>query len=751
MYKCQDGYFDKKNNEFIITNLKPIRPLKNYLWNEKIVAYYDQFGCGLANGKTGGDFRALTYDPKFIYIKDLKDNSFYSPNRNFFDLPFDKHECHVGLGYQRIISEYNGLRVELTFVIPKDDYAEIMHIKVKNISNENKNLHLYSYNRPFVNLTWHIAYSYADIDTSLNGLLFKHIGFNIKEKNNHVLVRASEKIKSFDVSDLYFKGLYNEISNPKGVINDELSNKVLTFDENFSASMQFEVNLEPKEEKEINIVSCFGESEEQIKEVSDKYVSNEAYYNELNYQKQVHDNLNEKFILKSDDEYIDLLINVWLKRQITLGKTWGRVYGKGFRDIMQDTSSFLSLDPVFAKEKIKHTLSYQFENGNTIRQFDPIFDYPYQDGPSWIPATVLAYLKETNDFSLLEEKVPYYNSNKVDSIFNHMENGIKYLINNLGQHGLVKWGGGDWNDSIDNAGMKGIGESVWLSIATVKTCNEFIEIINKLNIDYPINDIINAKNNLELNIIKYGFEGDRYIYGITDENEKIGSKENEEGKIYLNTQTWSILANINSKEIQDVVMDSVEKYLKCNYGYLQSYPAYSKGKDSIGRMTYFTPGTYENGSVYNHGVAFKIYADLMRKNADLAYESCKLILPINEKNKNNGMEPYAIGNMYFGPSCPSRSGYSPSCWITGTAGWIYRDITEMMMGIRPDYDGLIIDPCLPSNFDKVSIKRIYQGQLFDIEIVRNGHRKLVVDGFEVSGNKVFVNDNLDTRKVIYNF
>ena len=121
------------------------------------------------------------------------------------------------------------------------------------------------------------------------------------------------------------------------------------------------------------------------------FVSDESY-------KLFHDNLNEKFILKSDDEYIDLLINVWLKRQITLGKTWGRVYGKGFRDIMQDTSSFLSLDPVFAKEKIKHTLSYQFENGNTIRQFDPIFDYPYQDGPSWIPATVLAYLKETNDF-----------------------------------------------------------------------------------------------------------------------------------------------------------------------------------------------------------------------------------------------------------------------------------------------------------------------------------------------------------------
>ena len=168
-----------------------------------------------------------------------------------------------------------------------------------------KDLSLYTYEKPHVNLTWHTAYSYADYDDKLDGLYFTHIGFNIKEKNNHVLVRANEKINSFDVSDLYFKGLYNDLSNPIGILNDKLSNSSLTFDENFSASMQFKVELKPNEEKEINIVSCYGENEGKIKEVSDKYISNESYYNELNYQKELHSKLNEKFIMNSNDEYIE--------------------------------------------------------------------------------------------------------------------------------------------------------------------------------------------------------------------------------------------------------------------------------------------------------------------------------------------------------------------------------------------------------------------------------------------------------------
>ena len=741
MYKCSYGYFDIGNNEFVITDMKPRRFLKNYLWNEKIVAYYDQFGCGLANGKTGDDFRNLTFGEKLVYVKDLQSNEVYCANRNFTDLNFDVHECHVGLGYHRVISEYNGLRCETTSIIPRDDFAEIINYKIVNRTKETKKIAVYSYIKPFVNLTWHIAYSYADFDEKSNGILFKHVGFDIKEKNNHVLIRSNQKVNSFDVSDNTFKGLYNELSNPVGIINDKLSNKALTFNEQYASAMQFVLELQPGEERLINMVSCFGISYEEVVNISNKYISNDSYLSELEYQKKQHYELQEKYVVNCDDTYVNLLINTWLKRQISLGKTWGRVYGKGFRDILQDTSSFVSLDTKTAREKIKLILSYQFENGNAIRQFDPIFDYPYQDGPSWIPATILAYLKETDDCSILKEKVSYYNSDKGDTVFNHMKKGVDYLINNLGQHGLVKWGGGDWNDSIDNAGMQGVGESVWLSIATVKAINEFLEICRHYDINIKEEYYIAEKEKLTKSIIDYGFEEDRYIYGINDKQNRIGSKAEGEVEIFLNPQTWSVLANINSRSVQEKVMNTVEKYLKCDYGYTQSYPAYSSGDESIGRLSFFTPGTYENGSVYNHGVAFKMYADLILGKEDLAYETFKMISPLNPNNINNGMEVYAIANMYFGPSCPTDAGYAPSSWITGTAGWIYRAFTEMMFGIKANYDSLLLEPKLPSSMNKIEVKRVYQGTTYNITIEKTGTEKLIVDNICMNGNKVYPNDN----------
>lgn len=735
------GYFDTQNNEFVIKDMKPVRTLKNYLWNEQIVAWYDQFGCGIANGKTDGVFRTLTNYPKYVFIKDCESGKFYSPNRNFNDEAFDIFECRVGLGYHTVVGAFDNLHTEITTIIPQRDYAELTHIKVVNKGHEKRKISLYFYNKPYMNLTWHDAYGCAYGVTEKNGILFKHVGFNVAEKNAYVFTKADCPIRSFDVTDLNFKGIYNEISNPVALKNPVLSNQSSMFDGEYCSALQFALELDAAEEKEINIVCCFGKSEEDVFAIGEKYASDNNYYAELEHQKHLHNHLNSKLFIDTANGYIDVLENVWLKRQISLGKTWGRVYGKGFRDIMQDVSSFLSLDSVTAKEKILSTLAYQKENGNTIRQFDPIFDYPYQDGACWIAQTVLSYLKETDDASILDEKAEYYESDVQETVFEHMIRGYNYLLSDLGQHGLVKWRGGDWNDSIDNAGMKGIGESVWLSIATVKGINDFLEIAQRFKPEYDITSFETRKEELEKNILDNGFEGDRFIYGIDDLSRRIGSVESERVKIFLNPQTWSVMANIGDRRIQNTVMDSVEKNLKCDFGYVQSNPAFNAPDDTIGRLSYFCPGTYENGSVYNHGVAFKIYADCLLGRADKAFESLKMILPTNPKNKNNGMEVFALANMYFGPEAAVRVGYSPSSWITGTAGWIYRIISEMMLGIKPDYDGLIIAPCLPDDIKHASVKRVFRNVEFDITLERTGKYSLIVDGQKVDGKKVKLNGN----------
>ena len=732
------------SNEYIIKDMYPLRPLMNFLWNDKVISSVDQFGFGETKALTETGFRIINYGERLIYVKDK--DGFYSPNRNYSSLPFSKFETHVGLNYQRIVSSYNGLDVEFTIFIPSSGYVEIDHIELKNSTSEKKDFSLYFYCRPFINLTWHTAYSKAYYCSKCKGMVFSHFGYDIEEKNKVIIVKSNTPLSSYETSDIYFKGVYNDLSSPIGLAKENLSNTDMTFDGSTCNANQFKIELDPNEEKEINLVFGLGKDIKETLRLVNKYLSNEAYQKEFELNEKKQNELNNKIVLNSQDPYLNVLVNVWLKRQINLGKSWGRVYGKGFRDVMQDISAFLCLDPKKAREKILNTLAYQFESGNTIRQFDPVFDYPYQDGATWIAPTILCYLKETNDFSILDEEVSYYKSSVKEGVYLHMQRGLNYLYGDLGNHGLVKWRGGDWNDSLNAAGLKGIGESVWLSIATIKATTSFIEISSKLNKD--TSSLENKKKILGENILKYGFEGDRFIYGYNDLGEKVGSASSFEGKLYLNPQTWSVLANIGSISIQEKVMAKVEKELGCDYGYAQLKSCYTKGDENIGRATYFSPGCYENGSVYNHGVAFKMAANLELRQPELAYKTLKKLYPIN--NKNSGMEEYAIGNMYFGKDAISRAGFAPMPWVSGTPGWIFKNVVEQMCGIKPDYDGLLIDPCLPNQLNEIHIERLYQGVRYFIDIKRTGKKKILVNGKQTSSNKIKRN-NKKMVKVIYEY
>lgn len=732
------------SNEYIITDMYPLRPLMNFLWNDNVISSLDQFGFGETKALTETGFRLINYGERLIYIKDK--DGFYSPNRNYSSLSFSRFETHVGLNYQRIVSSYKGLDVEYTIFIPSRGYVEINHIKLRNDSNEKKDFSLYFYSRPFINLTWHTAYSKAYYCPKCKGMVFSHFGYDIEEKNQVIIAKSNIPISSYDTSDIYFKGIYNDLSSPIGLSKDSLSNTDMTFDGSTCNALQFKIELEPNEEKEINLVYGLGKTIKDTLRLVNKFLPIDAYEKEFDLNKKTQDELNSKIVLDSPDPYLNVLTNIWLKRQISLGKSWGRVYGKGFRDVMQDISAFLCLDSKKAREKILSTLAYQFETGNTIRQFEPIFDYPYQDGATWIAPTILSYLKETNDFSILEEEVSYYKSSIKESVYLHMQTGLDYLYNDLGSHGLIRWRGGDWNDSLNAAGLKGIGESVWLSIATVKATTDFIEISSKLNKDTSI--LESKKKILEENILKHGFEGDRFIYGYNDLEEKVGSISSKEGKLYLNPQTWAVLANIGSKSIQEKVMAKVEKELGCEYGYAQLKPCYTKGDSNIGRVTYFSPGCYENGSVYNHGVAFKMAANLELGQPELAYKTLKKLYPIN--NKNSGMEEYAIGNMYFGADAISRAGFAPMPWISGTPGWVFKNVIESMCGIKSDYDGLVIDPCLPRQLNSIHIERLFQGTRYFIDIRRTGKKKILVNGKSSSSNKI-KRSNRKMIKVIYEY
>lgn len=734
------NYFSDEKREFIIEDMYPVRPLINYLWNDTAFAELNHFGFGYSKACINKRFRNIVNNVRMVYIKDRESGEYFDINRNARDLPYDKFFARVGLGYHTVESQYDGIYGTFTVLIPEKENLEMHKITVKNLSNKPKKLFVYPYLRPAVNLNGHLAYGKGYFNADMGGLYYTFHAFNEANPYQEIFYKCSEKAVAYATNDRQFIGVYGRLDKPVALTQDKLNSENAAFSDDYCAVLQFDIELQPNEEKVIYATIGIGRNYEECKTLASQGSDGKIFEEEYAKQKQANGEYIGKFTVNTPDEYVNSTTNIWLKRQVALGKTWGRIYGKGFRDVLQDITGFVSFDGDRAKDRILYTLQHQFISGNGLRMFDPTLNYPYQDMPVWIPMAILAYLKETADFSILEEQVGYYDDERKESIFVHLKRGMDYLYANQGVHGLGLWGGGDWNDSMNNCGMQMKGESVWLSIATVKATDDYLEILSQYTAlnsrEGIIKDMQVKKKALVENIVKYGFEEDHFIYGINDWNEKVGSYECEEGRTYLNPQTWAVIAGIFDKEKSNALMDHVEKYLKCDYGYVQNVPAYTKADEHIGRMSYFGVGLYENSSVYNHGVMFKVVADCLLKRGDYAYETLKMVRYDNPKNPNSGTEPYAISNMYFGPGAFSNKGYAPYSWTTGSAAWMYRAITEFLLGVQADFDGLVIDPALPTEWANVTVERIFRGAKYVISYTRGENKGIYADGVKMEGNKV---------------
>lgn len=751
----KSGYFDNLTNEYVITDMFPVRELKNYLWNDDTICSCNQFLGGACHTVRDSVKTNIDEGERNVYIKDEKTGTAFCCNRNYQKSNFEVFECRVGLGYQRTVAVYNGVKALCTLLLPVKGRTVMLDVKIENVSGEDKDLSVYFYSRPTPNESNEDCYTEAVKAQSFNGVKYMHDAYS-KPYYARYYVSSQKPVSSFAAAKGDFIGVYGNAFAPEGLNEKELPSRGVTFENDIIGALKISVKLKKGEVWENNYAIGVSANDEECEAEAKYFCLNSTYSDEFEKLKSLNAAGIETFRLSSSDPVLDAQTNVWLKRQLSLGKDWGRVYGKGFRDVMQDIASFTSLAPATARERIVDVLKWQYEDGNPIRMFDPCFYYPYNDCGSWIPATVLQYINESGDLTVLSEEVPYLKGTSkeksgydkpsefkkhdptayTESVFLHVKKSVDYLTRCLGSHGLVLLLGGDWNDSLNAAGKKGRGESVWLTLATVKAVNEFIEILKLTGKTEEIAEYEKRKKALTQSVLKSGVDGKHLIYGYNDEGEPIGADACESAKIYLNPQTWAVLANLTDKPTLETFMDEAEKRLKCAFGYMQLTPCYTHGDDSLGRITYFKNGIVENGAVYNHGVAFKIVADCMLGRADKAYETLLKIRYDNPANPNNGMEPYAFSNFYIGPENEYTPGFAPMSWITGTAGWIYRAVTEFICGVKPTYRGLKIEPCISEKLTVKKVKRIFRGQKYVIEYERGENKGLIVNGERISGNVI---------------
>ncbi|CAA6689546.1 MULTISPECIES: GH36-type glycosyl hydrolase domain-containing protein [unclassified Lentimonas] len=740
------GSFTETGASYLIREMYPKRPLRNFLWNDDFIANIDQFGNGPSWNREG-EFESKLCPKergRLFYLRDLESGEYWSPNRNFDRSGFDVFETEVGLGWSKIVSEHRGIRFEWTIFVPRVGNRECWKVVVSNTGDAPKELDLFAYSGSALNDLEHSAYNHAKFVDSLNGVLISHNAYNFPSTLKHHYVATTAEVRAYETTNRRFVGVYGNLNKPDALSRGgDLESIDTSFDTDMTAILQSRYSLKAGESVELRMVSGLASGLDEAARSAAEVFADGWFESEQAAIAAGIGRFAERIevSLPQEDKEAEFFTNVWLKQQISLGKTWARTYTRGFRDIMQDITAFVSLEPESVAERICYCLERQRPCGNTLRQWEPIDLHPYRDGPAWIVPAVAGYIKETGDFSILERQVTYYESDESATVLDHCQRGMDFLLDHLGAHGLCLWGGGDWNDSLNGAGLQMKGESVWLSQATIVATRMLCELLERIGSSDTAAQYANKADTLAVDLRAEAWDGDHFLCGFTDWGEKVGARENKYAQVFLNMQTWAILSEV--AEDPEALSDLIEKELNSDFGYVLNKPSFREGDDHIGRVSYFELGAYENGSVYNHGGAFKLVADCKIGRGQLAYETLRKILPGNPVNppQVSGCEPYAVSNMYLGPENDLRGGEALMSWITGTAGWLFRGVVEDMLGVRAEYDGLRIDPCLPPHWDGVSVRREFRGSVFNIRInnpdmLEKGTLEIRVDGALLEGDVI---------------
>ena len=747
------GHFSEDGREFCISEKETPRPLLNYIWNSSILSGVNQFGGG--EGSYGG--RTSSYiDPngkgrcslfrngnRYFYLKNEDTGEVWNPGWFPTQSQLDSFECVHGLGYSVIKSSFKGIEVTARVFVNEEDPVEIWSLNLKNTTEREQNLKVFS----FVEYSLEGYSRYSDYNSYVHGEFDEEnnlvVCFNKAQERPHDwfngFMATNLKVTGFDTSRKDFIGAYGSTVMPEVVKNGKCTNSLAAC-ELMVGVLENSFSLKPSQEIDFHVLMGATDTRKRATELVQKLFKENKIDEDFAKVKNCKNKVINDINVKTPDKKVNVFANCWLKQQVQLCAEVGRDTGKGFRDQLQDAWAVASFNPELAKEKIIETLMHEYSDGRCVRGWLPLDQHVYSDGPTWIAPAINAYLKETGDFEFLNVIVPYLDKGEA-SVLEHILTAVRHSSEDIGERELVLARDGDWNDSLNMIGLQGKGESVWTSISLYYALNNTAEIarvvLNNIELE---KEMLERAEKIKKAINDNGWDGEWYLAAYNDKGEKVGTHTEKEGSTYLNSQTWAVMAGVAEGDRVEKCLKAVDTKLDSAYGPLTLYPTYTKFNSSIGRLTSFIPGIWENGTPYCHGGTFKIVADCMVGRGNEAYKTMLKILPdsIENPSTKSGCEPYALTNMYFGPDNP-RAGQTMFAWVTGTAGWMFRAMTQYMLGFYPEYDGFCVKPCIPEEWKECSITRVFRGDTYKMEIKNNnpsGKLNIVVDGKSIDGDYV---------------
>ncbi len=800
------GYFDDKAKEYVINTPKTPLPWINYLGNEDFFSLISNT-CGGYSFYKDAKLRRLTrfrYNnvprdtgARFYYIKDEECvwNPGYLPTKTILDT----YECHHGLNYSRFISSKNDISCNLLCFVPLGSNCEINELTLTNLSNKPRNIDLYGvvefclYNTIDDSTNFQRNLNIAEVEVDENTIYHKT---EYRERRNHYcFFYANKKHDGFDTERSSFLGLVNGWDNPEVIENNKTKNEICYGNEPI-ACHHFSIELKPNESKTIIFMLGYVENKDDEKFIAENVINKKKAYQlieKYNSEDKVEKSFNELgeywekllniFNVRTSDDKFNRMANIWNQYQCMMTYCMSRSAsyfesgtgrGMGFRDSCQDLLGFVHLIPLKARDRIIDIASIQFEDGSTYHQYQPLtkrgnadVGCGFNDDPLWLIAATSAYIKETGDFSILDTPTPFNNAAGSEKpLYEHLVRSIEFTENNLGPHNLPLIGRADWNDCLNLNCFSSIpgesfqttsnkeshkAESVFIAGMFIKYGKEFIEIAKHYGKE---DDVAKTEKYLKLindAILKDGWDGEWFIRAYDAYSQKIGSKECEDGKIYIESNGFCTYAGVGHElGYGKLALKSVEKYLENDYGVEILYPTYKKYHLNLGEISSYPPGHKENGSVFCHNNPWITLAYCVENEPENAFRIYKKNAPayIENISEIHQTEPYVYSQTIAGRDSP-HYGAAKNSWLTGTASWSFVVLSQGLLGIKPEIDGLKIEPCLSKEFTEVYITRIFRGAKYNIHIKNNGLKikGLFVDGNLIEGNIVPFNKDKKVYEV----
>lgn len=794
------GHFDDAHREYVITDPKTPWPWINYLGNEDFFSLISNTAGGYSFYKDAKFRRITRYrynnvpmdnDGRYFYIKDgdITWNPGWKPCRT----PLDKYECRHGMNYTRIIGQKNEVEANVLFFVPLHKNCEIQQMKLRNLGNSTKHLKVFSFQEWCL---WNAATdmenfqrNFSTGEVEIEGSTIYHKTEYRERRNHYAFYHVNQEIQGYDTDRETFIGLYSEKSAPDAVVEGRARN---SFAHGWSpiASHYLEIELKPGESRDLVFILGYVENPQEQKFESKKVINKEkahALISEFDTTEKVDkafhelneywNNLLSIFTVKTGNDKLDRMVNIWNQYQCMVTFCMSRSAsffesgigrGMGFRDSNQDLVGFVHQIPQRARQRIIDIASTQFADGGCYHQYQPLskrgnndIGGGFNDDPCWLIFGTVAYIKETGDFSILDEMVPFDNKPGTEvKLFDHLKISMDHVINNLGPHGLPLIGRADWNDCLnlncfswdpnesfqttENQSKGSKAESLMIAGLFVVTGKDYVELCRRLGKPHEADRMETAVKAMENSVKVHGWDGEWFLRAYDFYGEKIGSNENEEGKIFIESQGWCTMAGIGLKEgLCDKALDSVKERMECEHGIVLNNPAYTTYHVEMGEISSYPEGYKENAGIFCHNNPWVIIGETVDGRGDDAWNHYKKILPsyVEEKYQTlHKVEPYVNCQMVAGKDS-ARPGEGKNSWLTGTAAWMWYTISEYILGIKPSYDGLMIDPCLPSTAKSYEVTRKFRGGEFHITVNnpegnQKGIKSITLDGKIINGNIV---------------